>query len=105
MPALFNSAACFDDVRAGTQYYTNGYCVGNILIQISAVIALIYISFLFVWHMNQKGWSQCKSWARVKTWILVLLLIFEFIVVIRYTFNMYKLPIYEFLITFGFMVG
>jgi len=105
MGYLFNSAACFAGVRESKQFYTNGYCVGNILVQLAAIIALAYISVLFAWHMKRKGWGRSKTWTRPKTWIFILLLIFELMVVLRYTFNMYGLSIYVLLISFGQMVG
>lgn len=105
MGYLFNSAACFEGVREKIQYFTNGYCVGNILVQLAAIIALAYISVLFAWHMKRKGWGRSKTWTRPKTWIFILLLIYELMVVLRYTFNMYGLSIYVLLISFGQMVG
>lgn len=105
MGYLFNSAACFAGVRENKPFYTNGYCVGNILVQLAAIIAFAYISVLFAWHMKRKGWGRSKTWTRPKTWIFILLLIFELMVVLRYTFNMYDLSIYVLLISFGQMVG
>jgi hypothetical protein len=74
-------------------------------VQLAAIIALAYISVLFAWHMKRKGWGRSKTWTRPKTWIFILLLIYEFMVVLRYTFNMYGLSIYILLISFGQMVG
>ena len=52
----YNSASCFANTRAGGYAYTYGYCSGNIIIQIIAIILMIQTALLLVWHMNQKGW-------------------------------------------------
>jgi len=100
---VFSSSYCIASVRNITapEYFTNGYCVGNILTQIFAIIALIYISCLFIWHMNAIGWGQFRSWTRTKTWVFILLFLFELIVVIRYTFDLYTIKGYAILLSIG----
>jgi len=92
----YNSAQCFANVRSGQPYYTNGYCIGNIIIQVSSISMLVYVCALLKWHINNKGICNSKN---LKTWILSMLIIFEFLVFIRYTFNLYSLSVYNPLLT------
>ena len=49
---------------------------------------------LLLWHLGAQNWKNTGTYTKNKTWIFILLFLYEFTVVIRYTFQMYKLKIY-----------
>jgi hypothetical protein len=61
----------------------------------------VQASCLLAWHLQSKGWGNRSSYANSKTWMLILVILFEFLVAVRYTFNLYSLNIYSFLLTLG----
>ena len=49
---------------------------------------------LLLWHLGAQNWKNTSTYTKNKTWIFMLLFLFEFTVVIRYTFQMYELSVY-----------
>ena len=71
------------------------------MIQICSIVLAVQASCLLVWHLKLKGWGNLKSYANIKTWMLILVILFELLVAVRYTFNLYNSNIYSFLLTLG----
>ena len=79
---------CFHDVRAGKPDYDYIYCGGNTMIAVLACVNTVIFAYLLFVHLKTSR-VLMLSWQaimlKVKTSILILLIIFEIIVVIRYT--------------------
>ena len=99
-----NSAQCFNrihlkktDANFSESYadYTWGYCTGNLLIMVSSMLSLAACILLLVVIVNSSGWKKMQTYKKTKTWIFILLVFFEFTVVLRYTFTLYDSPLYD----------
>ncbi len=101
MDSWYNSMSCFAYEQAGARDYTIGYCMGNILIQIFSIVLTVQAILLLVWRLQAEGWGNLSTYANSQTCLLILVIFFEFLVAVRYTFNLYSLYIYMYLLTLG----
>lgn len=87
--SAFNPASCFQQVAENTPNdpYTNGYCIGNILILLMATVSLVACTALLVWHIKA---HQRLSLKKETTWILVFLVFYEILLFAKYCFNLYS---------------
>lgn len=101
--SAINLIECYQQVHNITlnpNYYTNGYCTGNLLILILSAISLVACILLTIWHFGKHSY-KFATFKKEATWILISLVIFEFILFIRYLFYLYNKAIYPFMIIFG----
>ena len=101
-----NSVDCFHQAQLHTRYYSNYYCTGNLLIQLSSYVIFAQATALLVWHFQRKSIHDLSTFKSSATWLLILLVIFELIVMVRYTFNLYAVSIlYDVLLVLGEMLS
>lgn len=101
--SAINLIDCYQQVHNSTlnpNFYTNGYCTGNLLILVLSAFSLVACTLLMFWHFGKHGF-KFSTFRKEATWILISLVIFEFILFCRYLFNLYNQPIYPFIIIFG----
>ena len=80
---------CFHKQQADEEYYTVGYCTGNLIIELCSYLVFAQCVCIFVWHLKKKGITSKETYYSSATYLLTGMIIFEFIVLCRYTFNMY----------------
>lgn len=85
---------CFENCHANVGYYTIGFCMGNLLIMLASYIVFAQTVAILVWHLDRKGANELATYRSAATWLLFCLILFEFMVAMRYTFNL--LPVLGF---------
>lgn len=73
--------------------YTVGYCTGNLIILTTTCLSLVYSVALLIWELQHDN-----SFKRRTTWIFVFTTMFLFQMLLRYTFNLYNLAYYPYLV-------
>ena len=62
---------------------------------VASYCSLAACVLLLVVQLKIKGWKQLQTYKKNKTWIFILLVLFEFSVALRYTFNLYRTAAYD----------
>jgi ABC-type multidrug transport system fused ATPase/permease subunit len=75
--------------------YSWGYCTGNLFIMITSMMSFAACVLLLVCQLKSQGWNKLPTYKKTKTWIFILMSIFEFTVVLRYTFTLYYTWVYD----------
>ena len=103
---LFEPKGCFQGVQEGAENYDNLYCVGNTLIMILSFFNILLFTTVLALHVKQNlSLMDCtKVLIKVKTTMLILVVILEISVFIRYTFVIESSKVYDaILIISGFI--
>ena len=91
----FNFVQCFNQIE-GTN--TVGFCVGNLLLVVSAWVTMVFCAMLFTFHMNRTGWCTLKTYKDTATYISMFLLFYVIVIVFKYTLTLYNLTNYALII-------
>ena len=85
---------------SGHDNFDDIYCTGNTLILIAAFVNTLLISMMLFFHIrtNYHNLSFIELMTKVKTSMLILMIILQITVVIRYGFNIGNENLYDFIL-------
>ena len=86
--SFLEPVSCFQKANDLVFSYDHFYCCGEILLLAASITNSVLFGFLLYWHLRDKGFRNSHTYLKIKTWMMVLLSLFTFISVLRYTFRM-----------------
>ena len=99
----FAPAACMAAINDGlSDYYNMFYCYSNIEIMTMAYIntvLVIYLTTLYI-KTGLRNYTLSKLMCKVKTSILLMLIVYQLILIARYTISFNGTDLYLFVLTF-----
>ena len=98
----FAPSACFANIEDEDSTYNEVYCINNTIILAMGIANIIVVSYVTYLHFKVSLHSHPlkEILLKVKTTILLLVLLFELLVVIRYSLDFENRKLYMVILTF-----
>ena len=97
---VFYPKGCYSKVSQGEENYDEIYCTGNTVILVAAFVNTVIVSMLLFIHIkaNYQALSFIELFTKVKTTMLILMILLQLSVVVRYAIDIDNDEVYDFIL-------